>query len=194
MFNLRDFASPPHFKVDDTLYGGSPGMLMTPIPLSKAIDHAKSILLDSKVIFFTPSGLIFNQEKAQNCSRLKEVILICGRYEGIDQRIIDLYVDFEISIGDYILMGGELPAMVYIEAVSRLIPNVLGNAESIIDESFGATKLLEPPQYTKPETFKNIKVPEILLSGHHKNINKWRTEKSEEKTSLRRPDLLKKVK
>ncbi|MCL4121435.1 UNVERIFIED_CONTAM: hypothetical protein GTU68_051091 [Idotea baltica] len=188
--NLRDYSLPPHNRVDDEIYGGGAGMLFKPEPLAKAIQSAKENF-DATVILMTPSGEVFNQSKALTFSKEENLIIVCARYEGIDQRIIDLYIDHEISIGDYILMGGEIPSMVLIESITRLIPGVLGNSESIIHESF-SDNLLEAPQYTRPEEFQGLNVPKVLLSGDHQEIAKWRDEKSLEKTKKIRPDLLKK--
>ena len=194
LVQIRDFADPPHYNVDDTPYGGGAGMVMKPEPLSRAIAEAKSRLPNARVILFTPAGQQFNQQAAHELSQTGELILICGRYEGIDQRVIELYVDQEISIGDYVLMGGEVPAMVVIEAALRLIENVVGNPESTQTESFadipGEGLLLEAPQYTRPPVFENLPVPEVLKSGNHASINKWRLEQGRALTAARRPDLL----
>ncbi len=187
--NIRDFSSPPHYKVDDEPYGGGAGMVLKPEPIFEAIKNLKEKIEDAHTILLTPSGNTFNQQKAVDFSQKDNLIFICGRYEGVDQRVIDLCVDEEMSIGDYVLMGGEIPAMAIIEATSRLIPNVIGNSESIITESF-SENFLEAPQYTHPEEFQGLKVPNVLLSGHHKNIKKWREEKSLEKTKKVRPELL----
>lgn len=191
--NIRDFASPPHFQVDDSPYGGGAGMTMKPEPLSLAIEDSKRRLPKAPVLLLSPSGAKFSQSKAQTFSKNSELIFVCGRYEGIDQRAIDLLVDEEISIGDYVLMGGEIPAMVVTEAVVRLIPGVLGNADSTSFESFSdlGELLLEAPQYTRPPEFRGRAVPEVLLSGNHKAISDWRLEQSRKRTSERRPDLLK---
>ncbi len=186
--NFRSFAEPPHNKVDDTPYGGGAGMVMKPEPIVAAIESAKKKLPDAKVILLSPSGEPFTQHKAKKLSSLPELILLCGRYEGIDQRAIDLVVDEEISIGDYVLMGGEIPAMALIEAVTRLIPGILGNEESILHESF-ADGLLEAPHYTRPAEFRGAGVPEVLLSGDHKEIKLWRAEQGLKLTQSRRPDL-----
>ncbi len=188
--NIRDFASPPHYKVDDEPYGGGAGMVLKPEPIFLAIKAIKEKIQDVYTVLLTPSGNTFSQKKAQDLSKKENLIFICGRYEGVDQRVIDLCVDEEISIGDYILMGGEIPSMAIIEATTRLIPNVIGNFKSTVVESFSAN-LLEAPQYTHPEEFQGQKVPSTLLSGNHKNIQKWREEKSFEKTKKVRPDLLK---
>lgn len=187
--NIRDFSKDKHKKVDDTPYGGGAGMVMRPDVI---YDAYKSVVTEeSKVIYLTPQGKKLDQKKVQNLSKEKHIVLLCGHYEGIDQRVIDEIAPEEISIGDYVLTGGELPAMVLIDSVSRYVEGVL-NKDSIEEESF-SSGLLEYPQYTRPEVFKNKQVPEILLSGHHKNIEDWRRKKSIEITYNKRPDLLKKL-
>ncbi len=186
--NLRDFSENKHKKVDDYPYGGGPGMLIKPEPMFKALDAVK--IDNSYTIYLSPKGNLFTQKKARELSKKKHIILIAGHYEGIDQRIIDKYVDDEISMGDYVLTSGELPALMLVDAVSRLLPGVLGSDESAIDESH-SNNLLEYPQYTRPESYLNLDVPEILLSGHHKNIQEWRRYKSIETTIKRRPDMIK---
>ena len=176
--DIRKFSKDKHHKTDDTPFGGGAGMLMTPQPLYDAIKHAKK-LNKGPVIYFSPVGETFTQIKAENLAKKyskKGVILICGRYEGIDQRIIDLLVDEEISIGDYVLTGGELQAMVFIDTVSRLIKGVLGREESHLEDSFSLSldRKKEYPHYTRPAKFKGKSVPEVLLSGNHKEIEKWR--------------------
>lgn len=188
LINIRDFSKDKHKKVDDTPYGGGAGMVMRP---DVVYDAYKSIGDENaKVIYMSPQGKQLNQEKVKELSKQKHLILLCGHYEGIDQRVIDEIVDEEISIGDYVLTGGELPAMVLIDSVSRYIDGVLNN-ESIKEESF-SDGLLEYPQYTRPEMFMGRNVPEILKSGHHENIDKWRKKMSLEITRIKRPDLLKK--
>lgn len=191
---LRDFADLPHRQVDDTPYGGGPGMVMKPEPIFKAISASKSNLPNAKVIFPTPSGRPFSNEFAREISKERELIFLCGRYEGVDQRVIDNLVDYEITIGDYILMGGELPTMVIIESILRFIPGVLGNANSLDQESFQSIDneiLLEAPQYTKPQSLQGMEVPEILLSGDHKRIANWRLKQSKIRTKKFRSDLFK---
>jgi tRNA (guanine37-N1)-methyltransferase len=190
LVNFRDFTDDKHNTVDDYPYGGDPGMLIKPAPLARAISASKERLseLRPKVIFLTPHGERFTHRIVEELCLEKALIILCGRYKGIDQRIIDHYVDREISIGDYVLSGGEIPAMALVDAVTRLIPGVLGNGDSAEADSF-FKGLLSPPQYTRPEEFENEKVPEILLSGHHENIRKWRFDKSVELTKARRPDL-----
>ena len=187
--NIRDFSKNKHKKVDDTPYGGGAGMVMMPDVVYESymsIPHKEN----AKVIYLSPKGKVLNQQKVEELSKQEHLILLCGHYEGIDQRVLDEIVDEEISIGDYVLTGGELPAMVLIDSVSRYVEGVL-NKESVNEESF-TNGLLEYPQYTRPEVFLNKKVPEILLSGHHENIRKWRREQSLEITKQKRPDLLKK--
>lgn len=188
LINIRDFSKDKHKKVDDTPYGGGAGMVMR---ADVVYDAYKSMQNENaKVIYLTPQGKKLDQKKVEELSKEKHLILLCGHYEGIDQRVIDKIVDEEISIGDYVLTGGELPAMVLIDSVSRYVEGVL--SESSTNEESFSQGLLEYPQYTRPETFEGVKVPEILLSGHHENIKKWREEKSLENTKLKRPDLLEK--
>lgn len=190
--NIRTFAAPPHNKVDDTPYGGGAGMTMKPEPLYDAVQHAKKLLPKAKVYLLSPRGERFSQAKAEALSKDPEAILICGRYEGVDERVVELCVDEEISIGDFVLMGGEVAVMAILEATTRLIPGVVGNSESIASESFcGKHKLLESPQYTRPPEFLGKKVPDVLLSGNHEQIAKWRMEQSVAITKIRRPDLIK---
>ena len=190
LVNIRDFSKDKHKKVDDTPYGGGAGMVMKP---DVVYDAYKSVYEENaKVIYLSPQGKTLNQNKVEELSKEKHLILLCGHYEGIDQRVIDKIVDEEISIGDYVLTGGEIPAMVLIDTVSRYIDGVL-NQESIKEESF-SQGLLEYPQYTRPEIFEGEKVPEILLSGHHENIEKWRQEQALKITKQKRPDLLKRRK
>lgn len=189
LVDIRDYSKDKHKKVDDTPYGGGAGMLMKPDVVYEAYKSVKDD--DAKVIYLSPKGSKLCQEKVEELSKQKHLILLCGHYEGIDQRVIDKIGAEEISIGDYVLTGGEIPAMVLIDSVSRYVDGVLNN-ESTQNESF-SNGLLEYPQYTKPEMFENMKVPEVLLSGHHKNINKWRRNKSLELTYKTRPELLSKV-
>lgn len=187
LINIRDFSKDKHKKVDDTPYGGGAGMVMKADVVYDAYESVKEE--GAKVIFLSPQGKTLNQDKVKNLAKEKHIILLCGHYEGIDQRVIDEIVDEEISIGDYVLTGGELPAMVLIDSVSRYVEGVL-NKESVEEESF-TNNLLEYPQYTRPEIFHGIKVPEVLLSGHHENIKKWREEQSLKNTLQKRPNLLK---
>ena len=184
--NIRDFASAPHFKCDDEPYGGGAGMVMLCEPLFKAIE---SVIDDNaKVYYMSPRGKVFKQALAKDMAKLEHIVLVCGHYEGIDQRVIDYFNIEELSIGDYVLTGGELPAMVVIDTVARLIPNVI-TSESLDSESF-SNNLLEYDQYTRPAEYKGMKVPDILLSGHHANIEKWRAQNSLDNTRKNRPDLL----
>lgn len=190
LINFREFSKDKQKHVDDCPYGGGAGMVIKPDVI---YDAYRSIVdkLDykPKLIYLTPQGKVFNQKMARKLANEKHLILLCGHYEGIDQRVLDKVVDEEISIGDYVLTGGELPAMILIDAISRNIDGVLDD-ESLVDESFN-NDLLEYPQYTRPEVFMGEKVPEVLLSGHHANIEKWRREKSLEITKKKRPDLIK---
>ena len=189
LVNIRDFSKDKHKKVDDTPYGGGAGMLIKPDVVYDCYNSVKSN--NAKVVYLSPQGKTLNQAKVEELAKEEHLILICGHYEGIDQRVIDKIVDEEISIGDYVLTGGELPAMVLIDSVSRYIDGVLAE-ESTSDESF-SNGLLEYPQYTRPEIFEGIEVPEVLKSGHHQNIEKWRREQSLKKTFEKRPDLLEKA-
>ena len=188
LINIRDFSKDKHKKVDDTPYGGGAGMVIRPDVVYDAYKSVKNE--DAKVIYMSPQGNILNQKKVEDLSKNEHLIILCGHYEGIDQRVLDKIVDEEISIGDYVLTGGEIPAMVLIDSVSRYIEGVI-NQDSIQEESF-SNGLLEYPQYTRPEVFEGEKVPDVLLSGHHKNIEKWRKDKSIEITKIKRPDLLNK--
>lgn len=174
--DIRKFSKDKHKKTDDVPYGGGAGMVMTPQPLYDAITHVKK-KNKGPVIFLTPQGSTLTQSKVEKFSKkYKEVILICGRYEGIDQRIREMLVDQEISIGNYVLTGGELPAMVFLDSISRMIPNVLGKEESHLEDSFSKKldRKKEYPHYTRPKNFKGKKVPEVLMSGHHKKIETWK--------------------
>ena len=189
LINIRDFSEDKHLHVDDTPYGGGAGMLLKPDVVYRAVNSVKN--KGSKVIYLTPSGKTLTQNKVKELTNCDHLILLCGHYEGIDQRVIDKVVDEEISIGDYVLTGGELPAMVLIDSISRYVPGVL--AETSTDEESFSEGLLEYPQYTRPEVFEGEKVPDVLLSGHHENIRKWRREKSLEITLKKRPDMLENV-
>lgn len=194
LINIRDFSKNKHKKVDDTPYGGGAGMVMMP---DVVYDAYNSIIAKSKcnekirTIYMSPQGKKLDQKKVEELSKEKQIIILCGHYEGIDQRVIDEIVDEEISLGDYVLTGGELPAMVLIDSVSRYVQGVL-KEDSTKEESF-SQGLLEYPQYTRPEIFNGKQVPEVLLTGHHKNIEKWRREQSLINTLLKRPDLLEEV-
>ena len=189
LINIRDFSKNKHKKVDDTPYGGGAGMVIQPDVVYDAYNSIKDE--NAKVIYLTPQGKVLNQKKVEELSKEKHLILLCGHYEGIDQRVLDKIVDEEISIGDYVLTGGELPAMILIDSVSRYVEGVLSE-DSTSEESF-SQGILEYPQYTRPETFEGVKVPEILQSGHHENINKWRRCESLKNTYKKRPVLLKNV-
>ena len=189
LINIRDFSEDKHNKVDDTPYGGGAGMLMKPDVVDRAYNSIKSE--NAKVIYLTPQGKMLNQKIVKDLSKQEHLILLCGHYEGIDQRVLDKIVDEEISIGDYVLTGGELPAMVLIDSVSRYVDGVLSD-ESTDEESF-SNGLLEYPQYTRPEIFDNVKVPDVLISGHHENIRKWRRERSLENTFKKRPEMLENI-
>ena len=188
--DIRDYSASKHKNTDDYPFGGGAGMLMMPQPASDAIKAVKnSGFENAKVIYMSPQGIPFTQSLARKLSTEQQLIFLCGHYEGIDQRVIDKYVDFEISIGDYVLTGGELASMVVIDCVSRLIPGVLGSEESVLEESF-SDGLLEYPQYTRPRVFEDMEVPEVLLSGDHAKIAAWRKEQALLVTGKKRPDLL----
>ena len=188
LINIRDFSKNKHKQVDDTPYGGGAGMLIKPDDVWDAYLSVKTS--DSKAIYLTPQGKTLNQAKVEDLAKYNHLILLCGHYEGIDQRVIDKIAPEEISIGDYVLTGGEIPAMVLVDSVSRYISGVLSNG-SEIEESFSVDGLLEYPQYTKPEYFEGLKVPEVLLSGHHENIAKWRRQEALRNTYNKRKDILK---
>ncbi len=191
LVNLRDFARDKHKSVDDRPYGGGEGMVFMPAPLFEAVEFCRRTERDSvcQVILLTPQGRPWSQNLAAEFATSGHLVLICGRYEGVDQRVIDHLVDREISIGDFVLTGGEIPAMVVVDSVVRLIPGVLGCAESTVNESF-STGLLDYPQYTRPAEYRGYTVPEVLLSGDHARIEKWRKEKAMEKTKQARPELM----
>ncbi len=185
LHDLRAFTHDKHHKVDDTPYGGGAGMVMKAEPFFEAVKSISSQQLadnnkqKTRVILFSAKGKVFTQADAKRLSEYDRLILLCGRYEGVDERVAEHLIDEEISIGEYVLTGGELPAMIVVDAVARLLPGVLGNSESSVDESHSEEGVLEYPQYTKPEEFRGWKVPEILLSGHHADIEKWRKEQSQ---------------
>jgi tRNA (guanine37-N1)-methyltransferase len=194
--DLRDWTSDRHRTVDDTPYGGGAGMVMRPEPWGLALDRLTAGQDDSRLLVLAPSGRTFNQSLAQELAGERHLIFACGRYEGIDARVVEdarrrMRVD-ELSIGDYVLSGGEVAAMVVIEAVVRLLPGVIGNPESLIEESHGTENagLLEGPVYTKPPSWRGLAVPDVLLSGHHEKIAAWRREQALQRTKARRPDLL----
>jgi tRNA (guanine37-N1)-methyltransferase len=190
LLNIRDYTLNKHKKVDEYPYGGGPGMVMAPQPIVDTIRYAKENN-KGKVIFLGPRGKTFNQELAKELSKEEGLIFLCGHYEGIDERVYK-YIDMEVSLGDFVLTGGEMAAIPVIDSILRLIPGVLGKEESFMEESF-YNGLLEYPQYTRPEDFEGDKVPEVLLSGHHENIRKWRRFKSLEVTKKKRPDLYKNI-
>ncbi len=191
IINPRQFSDNKHGHIDDRPYGGGPGMVMMAAPLKRAIDAAKVQLgEDTPVIYLSPQGETIKQATIEKISQSAKMIFLVGRYEGIDQRLIDLYVDEEWSVGDYILSGGELAAMTIIDAATRLLPNALGDSESAVQESF-SSGLLDYPHYTRPEVFAGVAVPKVLTSGNHKDIAKWRKQKALQHTKEKRPDLLK---
>ena len=220
--NIRDYTLDKHKKVDDYPFGGGAGMLMQAQPVwscyqsilssistedtvnpdeKNALDSTQTEPVNAsgkekqpRILYMSPQGKTFNQEMARELSKEEDLIFLCGHYEGIDQRVLDRIDVEEVSIGDYVLTGGEFPAMVMIDTISRLVPGVLNNDTSADEESFSDSNLLEYPQYTRPEEWEGMKVPEVLLSGHHKNIEKWRLEKAIENTKLKRPDLYEKYK
>jgi tRNA (guanine37-N1)-methyltransferase len=187
--DIRDFATDRHGSADDRPFGGGAGMVMKPEPLARAIGEAKKQYPNAQVVLLSPQGRLFDHGMAGYLADLSSLILVCGRYEGIDERICQDLVDQDLSIGDYVLTGGELAAMVVIDAVSRLIPGALGNKESAREDSF-STGLIKYPQYTRPRAFENREVPEVLLSGNHEAIRQWRRQASIIRTFLKRPDLL----
>ena len=188
--NIRDYAGNKHGQVDDYPYGGGAGMVMQPGPVYRSYESVtEKIGYKPRVIYLTPQGKVFNQSMAEEFSEEEDLVFLCGHYEGIDERVLEMIVTDNVSIGDYVLTGGELPSMVMIDAISRLVPGVLNNDVSAEFESFN-DNLLEYPQYTRPEVYEGKTVPQVLLSGHHKNIESWRREQSIRRTLERRPDLL----
>lgn len=188
--NIRDYSADKHKKCDDAPFGGGAGMVMTPQPIHDcitAVDPDRK----AKRIYLSPRGKTLTQSIVKQLSEEKHILLLCGHYEGVDQRVLDMDIDQELSIGDYVLSGGELAAMVVIDSVLRYVPDVLGNAQSTVDESF-SQPLLEYPQYTRPQDFLGHKVPEVLVSGNHKCVDEWRKQQSLEITAKNRPDLLQK--
>lgn len=188
--NIRDFSKDKHKKCDDYPFGGGAGMVMMAQPVCDAFD---SLGLDGDVmrIYMSPKGRKLTQSLVKELSAYRHLVLLCGHYEGVDQRALDLNIDMEVSVGDYVLTGGELPAMVLIDAVSRYIPDVLGSEQSTVDESF-SDNLLEYPQYTRPQNFRGLEVPEVLVSGNHQKVDEWREKLKLEITMKNRPDLLEK--
>ena len=194
--NIRDYSEDNHRRVDDTPYGGGKGMLMMAPPIyncySAILEEQKNAGFEAKsrrVIYMSPAGKVLNQKKAEELSKYDNIIILCGHYEGVDRRIIDEIVDEEVSIGDFVLTGGEIPATILVDAVSRLLPGVLSDPECYEKESI-SSGMLEYPQYTRPYEFHGVKVPDVLISGHHANIDKWREESARELTERNRPDLL----
>ena len=188
--NIRDYAMNKHKQVDDYPYGGGAGMVMQPGPVCDSYEElCRKLCRRPRVLYMTPQGKVFNQSIARELAKEEDLVFLCGHYEGIDERALSLIVTDCLSIGDYVLTGGELPAMVMIDCISRLVPGVLSNNESAEIESFH-DNLLEYPQYTRPEEYKGLRVPDVLLSGHHKNIEIWRRQESIRRTFERRPDLL----
>ncbi|MCI8590871.1 MAG: tRNA (guanosine(37)-N1)-methyltransferase TrmD [Lachnospiraceae bacterium] len=191
--DIRDYADNKHMRVDDYPYGGGAGMVMQAEPVYRAFEAVKTrISRPVRVVYLTPQGRVFNQELAEELAREEELVFLCGHYEGIDERVLEEIVTDPVSIGDYVLTGGELPAMVMMDAISRLVPGVLNNEESAVGESFQGN-LLEYPQYSRPAVWREKEVPEVLLSGHHANVERWRREQSVLRTAMWRPDLLKKA-
>jgi len=186
--NLRDYTHDRHRTVDDKPFGGGPGMVLKPEPIFEAVERLAGD--KTLVILTTPAGRTFDQSVARELAQREHLLLICGSYEGVDERVLEALVDDELSVGDYVLTNGGMPAMLIIDAVTRLLPGALGDDESARDESF-SRGLLEYPQYTRPAEFRGMKVPEVLLSGHHAEIEKWREEQAKRRTADRRPDLLK---
>lgn len=188
---LRDFAFDKHRRVDDTPYGGGMGMLMKAEPIALCFEEiCRQTGERPRFVYMSPQGKTLNQQRLKELADIKNICVLCGHYEGVDQRLLDSFIDEEISIGDYVLTGGEIPAMVFCDALCRMVPGVLTNNECFTEESH-YNGLLEYPQYTKPSEWRGIEVPDVLLSGHHANIEKWRKEKSIEVTAQKRPDLLK---
>ena len=190
IYNIRDYSKNRHKKVDDYPYGGGGGMLMTPQPIYDCYMDIKKNNPNTKLLFFSPKGKTLNNNMSYEYAELDNITLLCGHYEGIDQRIVDMIVDEEISIGDYVLTGGELASLVFLDSVSRKIDGVLSSSENVSDESF-ENSLLEYPQYTRPYDFMGVKVPDVLISGNHQKIYDWRKNKSLEETKKKRPDLIK---
>ena len=187
--DLRDYTHDRHRQVDDRPFGGGAGMVMKPEPLFRAVESLTAQAPDARTVLLSPQGRLFDQQSAEEFAREATVVLICGRYEGVDERVIEHLVSDEVSIGDYVLSGGEIPAMVVIDAVTRLIPGALGCGESAVRESF-STGLLDHPQYTRPPEYRGMRAPDVLLSGNHAEIEVWRRRKALEKTLRRRPDLI----
>jgi tRNA (guanine37-N1)-methyltransferase len=188
--DLRDYSEDKHRKIDDYPYGGGAGMVLTPQPIFSCINHLKSARNYDEIIFMTPDAPVFTQQDANRLSLCSHVMILCGHYKGVDQRVRDTLITKEYSVGDFVLSGGELPALIIADATIRLIPGVLGDSESALTDSF-MDGLLDSPAYTRPAVFEGMEVPEILRSGNHENVREWRLEQSEEKTRQLRPDLYK---
>lgn len=191
LLHIRAFSNNRHNRVDDVPYGGGPGMVMKPEPLSDCLRAAREVCPEAPVVYLSPQGSLLTQRRVEEISRMPGLILLNGRYEGIDERVIERHVDEEISIGDYVLYGGELGSMVILEAVTRLLPDGLGNRESLAEESLESGRL-EYPQYTRPPVFEGLGVPEVLISGHHARIARWRRRQGLLRTLQKRPDLIEK--
>ncbi len=191
LINIRDYAIGKHRQVDDSQYGGGSGMVMMVGPISNCIEDLKSKNTYDEIIYMSPDGDLLDQQTANHYSTFDKLLILCGHYKGIDERIREMYITKEISVGDYVLSGGELAVAIFTDAIVRLIPGVLNDETSALSDSF-QNNLLSPPAYTRPYEFKGLKVPDILLSGHEKNIEQWRTEKAIERTKSRRPGLLEK--
>lgn len=193
--NIRDYTEDKHRRVDDTPYGGGKGMLMMAPPIYNCYEAIlatrENVVGNRKVVYMSPAGKVLNQSIAEDLAKCEHIVILCGHYEGVDRRIIDEIVDEEISIGDYVLTGGEIPACILVDSVARLVDGVLAAPECYLDESITGG-LLEYPQYTRPYDFHGVRVPDVLISGHHENISKWRKERSLEITKERRPDLFEK--
>jgi len=190
--DLREYTLDKHNRVDDTPYGGGVGMVMNIEPIDRALEAVKKDRPNAYSILLSPGGYRFDQKKAWELSRKDEIILVCGRYEGVDERVSEL-VDEQLSIGDYVMNGGEVPAMVVVETVARLVPGVVGDEQSLAEESF-SEEMLEYPQYTRPREYKGHEVPEVLLSGDHKKIEEWKRQEALKKTAKHRPDLVRRIK
>lgn len=186
--NLRDYTDDKHRTADDSPYGGGAGMVMKVEPIVQAIEKIKSSDVKARTVLLTPQGVLFNQATAQRFSSFSRILIVCGRYEGVDERVLQ-FVDEEVSIGDYVLTGGEIPALVIIDSVARLVPEVVGDRSSVEDDTF-ANWLLKYPQYTRPSDFRGLEVPDVLMSGDHKKIKNWRSTEALKKTLEKRPDLL----
>lgn len=189
VLDIRDFASGRHRRTDDRPYGGGAGMVLKPGPVVRALEYADREASESRRVLLTPQGERFDQQRAEEFSEARNLVLVCGRYEGVDERVREGWVDREISVGDYVLSGGEPAALAIVDAVVRLVPGVLGNRASTQEESF-ASGGLEYPQYTRPQSFRGREVPDVLLSGDHERVAEWRRERARERTEQRRPDLL----